>query len=366
MRIRPILAALVLSVASTAALLLPGSPALAMPTNQWGFAYYDNPTAVGWVTLDPAHQWGTWKTAYPADLATGLRAAPGFYYVRFPHLASSGLGIVHVTAVDRAGHYCETMSTFDSGVDLIVRVACFKPGGAWDDSRFTVMFTLGSSGGYTAAPGGYGFVRYGTTGIVAQDNSTGAANTAFPIGVGLYDVRLPGVAATSAGYSGNLQATAIGPNAQPRRCKIFKTGTSGGTVIAYVYCVDQLGNPANTEFALSYHRQRSVVATYPPKYFGYVWTADMAGPSNYNNLYGFGANSFGPVIGLPGYYSIKIPGVAQKETHAQVTAYGDDANYCNIASLWSGSPDLILPVLCFDNTGATRPTNFFATANSRL
>lgn len=367
MRIRPVLAALLLSVASTAALLLPSSPALAKPVDYWGFAYFDNPTAVGWVTLDPSRQWGSWKTAYPADVVTGTRVAAGRYYVRFPHLASVGLGIVHVTAVDRAGHYCAPTSWKDSGADLLVGVACFKPGGAWDDSMFSVLFTVGSTYGYSAAPGAYAFVRYGTTGIVTQDNSASFANTVTPFGTGMYEVKLPGVASTvTRGLSGNLQATAIVPNAQPRRCKIAKWGISGADVVAYVFCHDNLGALVNSEFSVSYHRERSVVATYPPKYFGYVWTPDMAGPTNYNNLYGYGANSSLPVIGLPGYYGIKFPGIGEKETHAQVTAYGDNANYCNITPVWYGSPDLTLPGICFANSGASAPTQFFATATSRL
>ncbi|GAA1816094.1 hypothetical protein GCM10009682_41250 [Luedemannella flava] len=365
MRFRPMLAALVLSLVSTVTFVLPASPAAAAPADQWGFAYFDNPTPpAGWITLDPNRQWSTSRVAFPADLVTGYRIAAGRYYVRFPHLAAAGAGIVHVTAVNRTGQYCETMFARDSGADLIVGVACFKPGGAPDDSRFTVMFTLGSGGGATWAPGAYAFVRYGTAGIVAQDNSTGALNGAGPIGVGAYSVKLPGVAVAGS-LAGNLQATAIGPNAQPRRCKIAKWGVSGVDVVAYVFCFDAAGVRTNTEFAVSYHRERPIVATYPPKYFGYVWTPDLAGPSNYNNLYGFGANSGAPVIGLPGHYAYKFPGIAVKETHAQVTAYGDDPNYCTIAD-WSGSPDLLLRLVCFTNTGATAPTSFFATTNSRI
>ncbi|GAA1747129.1 hypothetical protein [Luedemannella helvata] len=364
MRFRPVLATLALSLVSTAVVALPASPAAAAPVSQWGFAYFDNATPpAGWFTLDTSRQWGTWKTAFPAAVATGTRIATGRYYVRFPYLAASGAGIVHVTAVNRTGQYCETVFTRDAGADLIVAVACFRPGGAPDDSRFTVLFTTGSGGGIALSPGGYAFVRYGTAGIVAQDNSTGAGNGAGPIGVGAYEVKFPGVAGR--GLSGNLQATAIGPNAQPRRCKIAKWGVSGADVIAYVFCFDAAGVRTNTEFAVSYHRERSVVGPYPPKYFGYLWTPDLAGPSNYNNLYGFGANTGAPVIGLPGHSAYRFPGVGEKETHAQVTAYGDDPNYCTISG-WSGSPDLTLGTVCFTNAGTTALTPFFATATSRL
>jgi hypothetical protein len=132
-----------------------------------------------------------------------------------------------------------------------------------------------------------------------------------------------------------------------------------------VFCFDAAGVRTNTEFAVSYHRERSVLGTYPPRYFGYVWTPDPYGPSNYNNLYGFGANAGAPVLGLPGYYAYKFPGIAVKETHAQVTAYGDDPNYCTMSD-WSGTGDLLLGVVCFTPTGTPTPSPFFATTTSRL
>lgn len=366
--IRKYLIASLAVVTGAVGLLASASPAMAKPVDMWGFAYVDNPSSAGWVTLDPSRQWGTWKTAYPAEYATGVKTAPGRSYVRFPHLASYGRGIIHVTAVDRVGRYCELVDSFDRGGDLIVDVACFKPGGAPDDSRYTVLFTLGSTSGYTAARGGYAFIQYGVSGVVQSDNSTGAPNGAGPISVGRYQIKLPGVGDPSGKLSGDLQVTAVAPSTKPRRCKIGEWEQSSQDIRAHVLCFDALGNLADSEFNVSYHRERSIVATYPPKYFGYVWTADMSGATNYNNTAGFGANSLAPVIGLPGYATVKYPNLSVKETHAQVTATGGDPNYCNIVDAWNAvaPSSALLGVRCFDKTGTPTPQDFFATFTSRI
>lgn len=366
MSIRRFLAASLATAAATLGLMAPAAPAAAKPVATWGFAYFDNPSPLSWVTLDPSRQWGTWKTSFPADFATGIKVAAGRYYVRYPHLATGGIGIAHVTAVDRAGHYCQVAKTFDRGRDLIVDVACFAPGGAPDDARFSVLFTVGSGSGYPSAPGGYAFLTYGPGGIVQVDNSTGAANSAGPISTGQYQVKLPGVGERTGRTSGNLQVTAAG--SVPTRCKIAKWGQTGADVLAYVFCFDALGSPADSAFYLSYHRERAVVATYPPKYFGYVWTPDMTGATNFNNPIGFGANSLAPVVGLPGYAAVRFPQLAAAETHAQITASGGDPGYCNIASAWDTAvapSNAVLPVVCFDKTGRPAAQRFLATFTAR-
>jgi hypothetical protein len=231
-----------------------------------------------------------------------------------------------------------------------------------------VLFTVGSTSGYTAAPGGYAFIKYGVAGTAQDDNSSGAPNGAGPFGAGMYEIKLPGVGDPSGKPSGNLQVTAVAPSATPHRCKIAKWGQTGQDIVAYVFCFDALGNLADSEFNVSYHRERSIVATYPPKYFGYVWTADMTGASTYNNTVGFGANSLGPVIGLPGYASVRYPNLSVKETHAQVTATGGDPNYCNIVDTWgvAAPSTAVLGVLCFDKAGNPAKQDFFAAFNSRI
>ncbi|GAB3979410.1 hypothetical protein GCM10027615_55760 [Plantactinospora veratri] len=95
--------------------------------------------------------------------------------------------------------------------------------------------------------------------------------------------------------AGNLQVTAVQPNAGPRRCKVARWGASGVDIIAYVACFDQGGAPVNSEFTLSYHRERAVYGSFgPPKYTGYFFSAG-AGQTNWNYpAGGFGFNSSAP------------------------------------------------------------------------
>lgn len=354
-----VIAALITTLLSTA------TAARAATADQWGFGYVDNPSAAVWTDLDHAYQYGTWKAAFPALWAQGIKVTTGRVQVRFPQIGTSVRGNVHVTAVDQSGAYCEIMRWGQSPTDEVVEVQCAKPGGSPVDTRFTVAWTA-STGVLPSLATSYASVQYGTLGVVQSYNSTGAAVTVTPVAVGLYQVRFSGVG-TTAGLAGNLQATAIQPNAIPRRCKVAKWGVSGTDVIAIVACFDATGTSTATEFTASYHRERSVVASFaPPKMIGYVWTAG-AGQTNFNYpAGGFGFNSFGP--GVPvGRELIKYPLLGQKETHTQATAYGETSSYCNLSDLWTQtSGTALVDVLCFDNAGATTQTPFFSSFTSSV
>jgi hypothetical protein len=61
----------------------------------------------------------------------------------------------------------------------------------------------------------------------------------------------------------------------------------------------------NSDFTISFHRERSVYASFgPPKYFGYLATP-FSGPTNFSYPLGPGANSFGPAGS--GTYTVKFP-----------------------------------------------------------
>lgn len=357
------LAAVAIMVAATLGV---SAPAQAATADKWGFALVDDPTVPFWTTLNTSRQWGSWKPANPASWAIGGKSSLGRFYVAFPHLNNSTKGIPHVTAVDNAGHFCEVVRWFESGTWELVEVGCFKPGGIPDDAAFTVLWTI-SSGALPAGQGSHAYVQYGTGGIVQHYNSTGAAVTVVPSGTGIYEFRLSGVGLATE-LAGNLQATAIQPNAGPRRCKIYKVYASGADINGYVICHDQNGIKTNSEFNLSYHRERAVIGSFaPPKYFGYVASPHPpAGPTNFNYPGGGAVNGFGS-IGPVGEYIVKYPYLGLKETHAQVTANGLGSEYCNIRAPWlySGS-QADLYVTCFDNSGAPAADEYWATFTSRV
>ncbi|MEV4516150.1 hypothetical protein AB0K00_45210 [Dactylosporangium sp. NPDC049525] len=342
----------------TAALLLTPAPAQAATPDRWGFAFVKDPTITVWNTLPTTYQWGSWKTFAPAAWADGIKVTTGRYLVRYPQIGVAGArGIPHVTAVSPDGRFCEAVRWNISGADEIVDVACFKPGGVPIDTPFTVLWTLSS--GVVPAANTYASVQVSTPGaIVQQYNSTGGPVTVGPSSPGYYTVRFAGVGGPGI-QAGNLQVTAVQPNAQARRCKVARWGWSGTDVIALVACYNPAtGALMDSDFVASFHRQRAVTANLPV-YFGYVANA-FAGQTNFNSLYGFGANSIGGMV-------IKYPDLHQKETHSQVTAFGDTSNYCGLEKLWSDAGGTALvSIACFTNTGTPVADRYLSTFTSRI
>lgn len=363
MRSRPLILAATLTAALVATLLGPTGPARAATADKWGFAYVDNPAAPVWTVLDPTRQWGSWKTAFPALSAEGMKIAPGRFLVRFPQVGTGSRGNVHVTAVNRTGHFCGIVRWYQTGADEIVEVQCHRPLGGGDDSPFTVLWTL-NSGVLPAGQGSYASVQYGPASIVQAYNSTGGGVSVTPGGGG-YQVRLAGVGGGPA-LTGNVQVTAVAPNAAPRRCKVENWAAAGLDVNVRVICHDQAGVVVPSEFTLSYHRERAVFASLgPPKYFGYVWTAG-AGPTNFNYPNGIGFNIV-TATAPPGRYDVRYPTLGLQQTHAQVTGYGSGPNYCHLTQPWIFvGPDALVDHLCFDNTGTPQPYRFLGTFTSRV
>ncbi|MEV6524691.1 hypothetical protein AB0M43_22305 [Longispora sp. NPDC051575] len=363
MRARSLIVALLVAVCG--AVLGPVAPAQAATADQWGFALVDNPTVPLFTTLNTSRQWGTWKTAFPASWASGGKLATGRFRVKFPNIGTPK-GFVHVTPVNRTGNYCEIVFWTPSGADEIVDVQCHKPGGAADDTPFTVLWSVSSGVLPSSQPGSHAYLRYGTAGITDSYNSTGLGAAGGPTGVGQYTFKLYGVGLATM-LSGNLQATAIQPNAAPRRCNIYKWSFSGTDILATVYCYNQAGALTNSEFTLSYHRERTVLGSFaPPKYFGYVWSAGNVGQTNFNYPTALNANTIGATIPV-GRYIVKYPNLGVKETTAQLTANSPTSNYCNLTSAWSyAGVDAVVDVICFDNAGNPKAEVFLSTFTSRI
>ncbi|GAB3183450.1 hypothetical protein FHX75_111622 [Micromonospora palomenae] len=354
--------AVALAALSAAVGLAPPAPAAAATADRWGFAYVGDPTVPAWTTLDTTRQWGSWKSAFPASWAQGAKLAPGRFLVRFPQVGAGSRGVPHVTPVNRTGHYCEVVRWYQSGTDEIVDVQCHKPGGTRDDSPFTVLWT--TSSGVLPAGTAHAYLQGGVSGVVQSYNSTGAGVSLAPFGVGQWSVKLPGVGLAGV-LAGNVQVTAIQPNAGPRRCKVYRWAPAGTDVVVYVSCFDQAGAPVDTDFALSYHRGRSVIGSLaPPKYFGHLASA-AGGPTNDNSLLGVGANTIAP-LAPAGRYLVTFKQLGQKETHAQVTAQGFGSHYCHLTQPWSYAPDAPVDVICFDNAGVPTPHDVLVAFTSRI
>lgn len=361
MRLRSIATALAAVLAAGA--LVPPTPAAAATADRWGFAYVKDPTVPAWTVLDTTRQWGSWKTAFPAAWAQGAKVGPGRFLVRFPQIGTGSRGVPHVTPVNRTGHYCEVVRWYQSGTDQIVDVQCHKPGGTRDDSPFTVLWTTSTGVLPAGTAHAYAQVTAGA-GLVQSYNSTGALNGVGALGVGQYTVKLPGVGLAGA-LAGNVQVTAVQPNALPRRCKVYRWFAAGTDVVAYVSCFDHTGTLTNSDFTISYHRRRAVVGSVaPPTRFGHLATA-AGGATNDNSVLGVGANGVA-ALAPAGRYLATFPQLGAKETHAQVVAQGSGSNYCHLTQPWSYALDAGVDVICFDNAAVVTPHRFLAAFTSRV
>jgi hypothetical protein len=344
---------------------LPAKPAYAAPADRWGFALVDDPTVPAWTNLNPAFQ----ATSPSSPVVQGGKVGTGRFQVRFLGLGIGSRGIVHVTAVQKKGNFCEIVRWFVmAGPDEVVEVQCFAPGGVPADTAFTVLWTLNATTVPSSA-GTYASVHYGITGFLETFNSTGASVTAKPVSTGVTQVVFEKVGVAGAGRTGNLQVTAVSRTGDPRRCKIGGWDPSNADMVVNVLCFDAAGNLVDTEFTASYHRERSVLtALGPPKYLGYVWSnalASSAAPQTNDNSVagGFGAN----VVWYPfGDIEVQFVTLHVDEDTIQVTAVGADPNYCTIAKRWLVSTtDIYMHAICFDPAGNIVPEDAFITLTNR-
>ena len=335
--------------------------------DRFGFAFMNNPTPPGGMVLDTAHQWGSWKTAFPAAWATVDQIAVGRYIVHFPQIGPAfgpPLGIVHVTAVNPGPVWCQAALWQAVPPNEDVYVQCYRAGGAPVNSTFTVLFTE-STGAPVPAGGDYGYVFARPNGaIVTQYNSTGAANLVSAGPVGLWKVGLPGLGLATP--AGNIQVTAVDPQ-QPVRCKVVAWSPGAGGQTIEVGCFSAAGAPIATSWTLTYQRERSVFgALAPPKSFGYTFPTTAAAPPspiNFNSQ--GGANTITPA-GL-GLTFVQFPLIGLLQNHVQVTAFGNDPNFCQLNTLWGtgGGTAAVRDVACYDNTGAAATTRSFLSYTSR-
>ncbi|GAA1390668.1 hypothetical protein GCM10009639_19710 [Kitasatospora putterlickiae] len=353
--------ALLLVLAMLAALVgvsLPaaGAAHAAVP-DRWGFAYLDNP-APPWPAYvpDTTRQWGSWSSP-AANPVKVDHIGVGSYIVHFPLIAGPG-GIAHVTAVGRTGGWCQVRGWVTAGSGQDVGVACYRPGGAPEDSRFTVLYTT-SSGVPAPAVGGYGYVHSNTTGaVITQYNSTGATNAVGYGGPGVWKVWLPGLG--QATPAGNIEVTAV-DMANAARCKVGDWAPSAGGQTVIVNCYNAANAPFDTRWTLSYSEKRAVHgAALPPKSYGYLWfNGGVPAGTNFN--------SSGGVNTLAGSvpYNVTMPNIAVPSDTAQVTAFGPGPDYCGLALPWTRSSGTVnLNPLCFNGSGSPVPSRFLTAFTS--
>jgi hypothetical protein len=291
---------------------------------------------------------------------------PGRYRIIFPGQAASG-GVVHVTAINDAPHWCQADGWGVSGADEIVAVSCYKVGGVLDPVAFSAIFSRSS--GPLSTPGGlFGYIDANPAGtLVSQYNPSGALNTVSHGVVGQYVVTMPGLG-TPGPVDGSVEATAVSPSV-PARCKIAKLASSPAAQRILVLCFNAAGVPFDTRFTLTYQFQRSLYGgARPPKSFGYVWNVPPTGPpsTNFNSFLGSGVNTITPAG--TGLSLVQFPQLVLLPDNVQVTAFGSGSEFCSLLTFWvhSGSALIVRDVSCYDNAGVRANSGFFIAAHAAI
>ncbi|WP_432984281.1 hypothetical protein [Dactylosporangium sp. CA-233914] len=307
----------------------------------------------------------TVPTGTTPSATTVVTGPPGRYRITFPG-AAAARGVVHTTAINTVPHWCQANSWGPVGSDEVVYVDCYKAGGTPDFTPFTAFFES-SSPPNAAISGHFGYVDAQPTGaLVSQFNSAGAVNSVSPMAVGVWAVKMPGLA-TPGPIDGSLQATAVATT--PARCKVLKWSSGASGQLVYVGCFDATGAPVNTRFTLTYQYQTSLYgAKIPPKYFGYLWYAPPLGPvsTNFNSVTGPGTNGLASAgIGL---FLLKFPNLAVTPDTVQVTAAGSNSDFCTMNTPWFHFPPdtVVRDVNCFTNAGTPVDTGFLVSVNSQF
>ncbi|GAA2044643.1 hypothetical protein GCM10009839_55470 [Catenulispora yoronensis] len=353
---------------------LPARAAHAALPNVWGYGY-----------LDPSGPLpGPLTNSITSVSSVGtVSGGGGTYLVTFPGVGASQ-GVVHVTALAKTGNpvpqppaWCEPDAYFQSGADELVKVSCWvlTGGGA---ALFPTGFSINwLSATYTGPPTpDLAYAQSdGASGLLAQFDSSGAPLSVAHLGIGVWQIKLPGVGPTGTGLGGDLQVTGqVTASGAPARCKVGKWVNAGGTQLPTVLCfAGASGTPVDTRWTLTYQYKLDLRGL-SPYGWGYFWQQATAPPlTNLDSATGWGTVTSGAVA--PAGIGIKMPVIGPTATpfsEANVTAFGPGPGFCRFGELgggpaWinAGGTLLIRSVDCFDGTGAPLPTDFFATYTSK-
>jgi hypothetical protein len=347
----------------------------------WGFVWSNQTSPpLNWHYAPSAdYQNGSWR-ANPVTTSasvTIVRNAIGQYTVVFPFIGiprpnsqASTAGIALATGYGYAGASCHAdmwLESDSSATNELVVVSCRDRTGNPVDSQFTAMFT---NAGTAVAPAGtaYSYLAYiwnwspaAREWPINQYNSDGQRGYVDRLGVGFYQVHLPGPSFTAVG--GHVQINALHtdePNGTRPNCVVTWWYPSGDGQNVHVVCT-RGGVPAESKFALVYSRNRSIMSHLVQ---GFVWSPNGDfGEVPANSWYS--ANSFGRTNTINHYatgrYVVRFPGVGRLPDHVQVTPYGDINRYCTVnqwSSAWGSWGDALVYVDCYDSVGQLTDSAF--------
>jgi hypothetical protein len=303
-----------------------------VPDTRWALAWADSPAAADYAL-------SAFYSSSTGGAIRSTRSGPGSYAVRFPGLAT-GAGqreVVQVSAYGNVPRRCRVLSWGNDGADLVVQVRCHDLAGTPTDAYFTILVApAGSTQGRSAFVVTPSVQGTGPIAAATSHNSSQGDVTVTRTELGRYRVTFAGLARPAATDRETFHVTAYGDGTT--WCKISIWGDSGTGSALTVDCYDVTGARADARFSvLMLDRAR------PGRRLGYVWSSALASavytPSTIYAFNSGGAVNAGTWMS-DGVYEIGWTGLARVAGSAAetnlVTAYGNDATYCQVGD-WSSA-----------------------------
>jgi hypothetical protein len=215
-------------------------------SSRFGYVWANQPSSAAY-TPSTTYQYNS-----TGATNTITRSAAGTYQVTLPGLGGPG-GTIKATAYGGGAEACHVSSWSWLGANALVNVRCQNTAGVLADAAYTLTFhgPNGLLGTLNGGPRAYvwanlqGSAAY-TPSLSYQYNSTGVNNTITRSGVGVYQVRLPGLGAVS----GHAQVPAYGSGST--RCKVQSWTSSGAAKLVNVRCFDAAGAAADSRYVVDF------------------------------------------------------------------------------------------------------------------
>jgi hypothetical protein len=188
-------------------------------------------------------------------------------------------------------------------------------------------------------------------------NSTGQAIRIVRSGTGTYTVRFFGLGAFA--QQGTVDVTAEGVQAAQCAVVHWLPDSTGTILLVRVNCFDLSGVKMDAPFMVAYTSGGSTTGT-----TDFVW-ADQPAAANYTPSAPFQFNSSGGINTVkhlgPGQYRVTMPGPDVADGAVKVTAYGGNANSCQVVQWVNVTAGQHVFVDCFTPAGALVNNRFTMT-----
>jgi hypothetical protein len=349
------------------AALVAGAPGVATAVTS-GTAPAGFTPAAGWVVVRHPSTSAAYTPA-PADRGNSTggvntvdRNVTGSWIVTMPGLGVSG-GTVQVSPLNRYPRFC-SVGSWGLAPDLEIAVTCRRRDGVAVDTKFVVLFAVGSGVVLVPAPR-LAYVLNDvddadhTPTMTWQYSSNGETFTVDHLGVGRYALHLGAI--PDAG--GTILSSVT--DALVASCRVVDWDDPGDELVIRVTCRGATGVPSDETFTVLHLWRLGPEGTGGGP-AAYLW-ADQPTAASYTPP---GARRFSTAGERPtvrrtavGVYQATLPGMPAGGA-ALVTAYGTGSSHCQLGSIrTSGTPQRV-GVRCFKPDG-TRVDSRFTLAYTR-